>query len=64
VEQAVAETVTALQETRAFLEVVKRKGGVCRGDIWWMERELVEQEKFLPQSKQKKAAPRSEVAIS
>jgi len=35
------------------LEEVKKKGGVAYGAIWWMERELKEKEKYLPQRKQK-----------
>ena len=35
-----------------FLEEVKRQGGVPHGAIWWMEREMKEQQKYLPKSKQ------------
>jgi len=30
---------------------VKAKPGKCHGAIWWMEKELEEQKKYLPASK-------------
>jgi len=38
-------------EAEAYLEEVKKKPGSPRGAIWWLERELHEQKKFLPTSK-------------
>ncbi len=32
---------------------LKSRGGVQHGSMWWMQREVTEAEKFLPQSKQK-----------
>jgi hypothetical protein len=42
-----------LQEALDFLEIEKHKGGVAHGDIWWMERQIIEKKKYLPASKQK-----------
>jgi len=52
VEQAVRETEVQFQQALDYLEEVKKKGGVARGAIWWMERELTEVKKYLPRSKQ------------
>jgi len=46
-------TEDKLAEAQAYLEEVKKKGDVANGDIWWMERELKEAQKYLPQKKQK-----------
>jgi len=35
----------------AYLEEVKAKPGTPHGAIWWLERELAEQKKYLPSSK-------------
>jgi len=37
-----------LQEALDFLQRAKQSGGVARGAIWWMERELTEKKKYLP----------------
>jgi chromosome segregation ATPase len=52
VEVAVKETEKRFQEAQDFLEAAKKKGGVPKGSIWWMERELKEKQKYLPKSKQ------------
>jgi len=52
VEKSVRETEARMQEAEAYLEEVKKKGGVARGAIWWLERELKEAKKYLPQRKQ------------
>jgi len=52
VEEAVRDTETRYQEAVNFLEEVKRKGGVAYGSIWWMEREMKEMQKYLPQKRQ------------
>jgi len=54
VEKAVAETERAMEEARQYLEDVK-KNAVPRGAIWWMERELNEKKKYMPQKKQNKS---------
>lgn len=36
----------------AYLEEVRKKPGVADGDIWFMQRELKEKQKYLPKSKQ------------
>jgi len=53
VEAAVRDMGEKLQEAHEYLEEIKRKGGVAFGNIWWMERELKEAQKYLPKSKQK-----------
>eukprot|EP01095_Lingulamoeba_sp_RSL-Kostka_P003725 TRINITY_DN1472_c0_g1_i1.p1 TRINITY_DN1472_c0_g1~~TRINITY_DN1472_c0_g1_i1.p1 ORF type:complete len:378 (+),score=231.65 TRINITY_DN1472_c0_g1_i1:65-1198(+) len=57
-EEAAAAAAAALEaaremvaEAEAFLEEVKNKPGCAYGAIWWMERELFEQKKYLPESK-------------
>eukprot|EP01105_Mastigella_eilhardi_P009929 TRINITY_DN232_c0_g1_i1.p2 TRINITY_DN232_c0_g1~~TRINITY_DN232_c0_g1_i1.p2 ORF type:complete len:353 (-),score=153.21 TRINITY_DN232_c0_g1_i1:74-1111(-) len=52
VEQAVGDAQTKVDECIEFLEEVKRKGGASLGDFWWMDREIKEAQKFLPQRKQ------------
>lgn len=43
-----------MSSAREYLEDVKKKPGAGMGDIWFMERELKEKQKYLPQSKQRK----------
>jgi multidrug resistance efflux pump len=38
-------------EAEAYLAEVKAKPGSSHGAIWWMEKELEEQKKYLPSSK-------------
>jgi len=52
VEVAIKDTEAKVQEAQEFLEEVKRKGGVAKGDIFWMEREIKEAQKYLPKKKQ------------
>merc|ERR1712137_427004 len=40
-----------LSEAEAYLEEVKRKPGQSYGSLWWIDRELHEQKKYLPVSK-------------
>jgi len=41
-----------MEEAENYLKEVKKKGGVALGSIWWLERELTEAKKYLPQRKQ------------
>lgn len=50
-EAALDETRARVAEAEAYLEEVKAKPGSPHGAIWWMERELQEQKKYLPTSK-------------
>jgi len=50
-EEALDEARRKVAETEAYFEEVKKKPGTPHGAIWWMERELMEQKKFLPSSK-------------
>ncbi|MDP2436356.1 MAG: hypothetical protein Q8P67_11470, partial [archaeon] len=49
--QAVDAARAALEEAEAYLAEVSRNAGGGRGAIWWMERELHEQRKYLPSSR-------------
>jgi len=50
-EAALDETRKRVAEAEAYLQEVKSKPGSPHGAIWWMERELKEQKKYLPTSK-------------
>jgi len=50
-EAAVKNAEAKLQEALDFLQRAKQSGGVARGAIWWMERELTEKKKYLPASR-------------
>jgi len=50
-ETAVKNAETKLQEALDFLQRAKQSGGVARGAIWWMEREIIEKKKYLPASR-------------
>ena len=50
-EAAVKNAEAKLQEALEFLQRAKQSGGVARGAIWWMERELTEKKKYLPASR-------------
>jgi chromosome segregation ATPase len=52
-EDSVKEAEAKLQEALDFLQAVKKKGGIAHGDVWWLEREIIEKKKYLPASKQK-----------
>ena len=47
-EEAVKEAESMLQNAMDALEAAKKKGGVARGAIWWMERALEEKKKYMP----------------
>jgi len=50
-EAAVKNAETKLQEALDFLQRAKSSGGVAKGAIWWMEREITEKKKYLPASR-------------
>jgi len=50
-EDALEQTRRRVEEAEAYLEEVKKKPGTPHGSIWWLERELEEQKKFLPERK-------------
>jgi len=52
VEAAYVECENSLKEAQEFLELVKKKGGIPKGSMWWMERELTEAQKYMPKRKQ------------
>jgi len=50
-EAAVKNAEAKLQEALDFLQRAKASGGVAKGAIWWMEREITEKKKYLPASR-------------
>lgn len=50
-DDALARAEAALLEAEAFLRKVQETAEAGRGAIWWIERELHEQRKFLPTSR-------------
>jgi len=52
VEEAAREVEERVKEAMDYLEVVKKRGKVAHGAIWWMERELKEAQKYMPKKKQ------------
>jgi len=50
-EDAQAAAEASLAEAEAYLHELSSRGGSGRGAIWWLERELVEARKFMPQKK-------------
>lgn len=50
------DTEKKLEAAAAALDELKKKGGAAHGALWWMEREVIEAQKYLPQSKQTKKA--------
>jgi len=48
---SVAEAEARFQEANDELEKAKKLGGVANGDIWWMQREIIEKQKYMPKSK-------------
>jgi len=48
------ETEAKSKVAHEALEELKKQGGVQHGTLWWMEREVIEAQKYLPQSKQTK----------
>jgi len=52
VEADEVDTEAKVAKANAALDDLKKQGGVAHGAIWWMQREVYEAQKFLPQSKQ------------
>merc|ERR1719359_1744062 len=50
-EQAVDDATKRVDEAEAYLVEVKSKPGSAAGALWWIDRELHEQKKYLPTSK-------------
>merc|ERR1712137_1172597 len=50
-EDALAAAEAKFKEAEAYLEEVKSRPGCAHGAIWWMDRELHEQRKYLPTSR-------------
>jgi len=52
-EAAEDEARRRLDEAEAFLNEIKKKPGQAYGALWWIDRELQEQRKYLPSNKRK-----------
>lgn len=52
VEKAEAQLLVKLEEATEELRRIKQSGGAANGQMWWMERELFEADKYLPTNKQ------------
>jgi len=50
-EDALEEARKKLADAENYLEEVKKKPGSSHGTFWWMDRELQEKKKFLPERK-------------
>eukprot|EP00478_Filoreta_tenera_P001346 GABV01001367.1.p2 GENE.GABV01001367.1~~GABV01001367.1.p2 ORF type:complete len:197 (+),score=101.34 GABV01001367.1:311-901(+) len=50
-EDATAAAQQRFDEAVEYMEQVKKSGGVALGAIWWMDRRLAEQAKYLPRGK-------------
>jgi chromosome segregation ATPase len=50
-EAAVEEAARRVEEAEVYLRKVKSKPGQAQGAIWWLERALYEQRKYLPSAK-------------
>ncbi|MDP2435818.1 MAG: hypothetical protein Q8P67_08760 [archaeon] len=51
-EKALGEAQAAFDAASAYLKEVQARGGAgSDGSLWWMDRELTEQRKYLPSSK-------------
>jgi len=48
-EEALEKTRQRVEEAEAYLNEVKKKPGSSHGSFWWMDRELAEKKKFLPE---------------
>eukprot|EP00010_Vexillifera_abyssalis_P005404 CAMPEP_0201551368 /NCGR_PEP_ID=MMETSP0173_2-20130828/7553_1 /ASSEMBLY_ACC=CAM_ASM_000268 /TAXON_ID=218659 /ORGANISM="Vexillifera sp., Strain DIVA3 564/2" /LENGTH=295 /DNA_ID=CAMNT_0047961597 /DNA_START=22 /DNA_END=909 /DNA_ORIENTATION=- len=49
---AVQEARDRVKEAEEYMEEIKKKGGTPQGAVWWMQKEIEYQKKFLPSSKQ------------
>jgi len=52
-DDAVVDAQKKLAEAEAYLVEVRKKPGQPYGALWWIDRELQEQKKYLPSSKRK-----------
>lgn len=50
-EKSLEEAVEKVKEAEAYLQEVKSKPGSAQGALWWIDRELYEQKKYMPVSK-------------
>jgi len=50
-ENSLEEAFVKVQEAEAYLQEVKSKPGSAQGALWWIDRELYEQKKYMPVSR-------------
>ena len=50
-EEAVQDARRQVEEAEQFLQAVKNKPGQPMGALWWIDRELLEQKAYLPESR-------------
>uniref|UniRef100_A0A6U1WWW6 Calcium-regulated actin-bundling protein C-terminal domain-containing protein n=1 Tax=Vannella robusta TaxID=1487602 RepID=A0A6U1WWW6_9EUKA len=50
-DKALDDAANKLQEAENYMQEVKSKPGVAYGQLWWIDRELYEQKKYLPVSR-------------
>jgi len=50
-EEAMEEASAKVNEAQEYLNEIKKQPGQPYGSIWWVDRELYEQKKFLPEAK-------------
>lgn len=50
-EQSLEEAQVSVRKAEAYLDEVKSKPGSAQGALWWIDRELHEQKKYMPISK-------------
>lgn len=51
-EEALADTEKKAKEASDLVEKLKQSGGVQHGAVWWLNREIAEARKYMPQRKQ------------
>jgi len=52
-EAATAECQARMDEAQKSLAELRQNGGVPQGQMWWLDRELIEAQKYMPKSKQR-----------
>jgi septation ring formation regulator EzrA len=52
-EAATAECQARMDEAQQALADLRQNGGVPQGQMWWLDRELAEAQKYMPKSKQR-----------
>lgn len=48
---ALDEAMACVAEAEAYLQEIKTRPGCAKGALWWLERELHESKKYIPESR-------------